>query len=311
MQAMVADIRAASSGGYAVLDELPCSNFSGLTNTSGSSSFIASVQYQDQNSQGAFANVSCTQGKGPAAAGSGSFLARAVITSCSPATACPTSPTAAITQKGTWRRVVSTYDFNTSYANIPGGPIYSYSGKECFVATYNNGSSPSGGVTLEVTTACTSTNPLEQFQYTPNWDLAIQLGGVQYCVQDPEDGSPASALPIAITTSCTATGVPQWGINDVGDIEGVAAGGSGQPNGYCLDNPLSSDPSGTRPRMPQLAAVTRDSTTYPLGRVPRTLGRELRNRRAANYSVSQISSSTSRNLAIVWTSPTRTPAGHS
>lgn len=244
VQTMVAQIRAASSGGYAVLSELPCSNFSGLTNTSGSSSFIASVQYQDQNSQGKFVNVSCTQGQGPAAASPGSFLARAVITSCSPASACPTSPTAAITQKGIWRRVVSTYDFNTSYANIPGGLIYSYSGEECFVATYNNGSSPSGGVTLEVTTACLPNAPLEQFQYTSNWDLAIQLGGVQYCVQDPEDGSPASALPLAITTSCTTTGAPQWGINDVGDIEGVAASGSGQPNGYCLDNPLSSDPSG-------------------------------------------------------------------
>ena len=245
VQAMVANIRAASSGGYAVLNELPCSNVSGLTNASAGSSFIASVQYQDQNSLGTFNNVSCTQGQGPAAAATGSFLARAVITSCSPSSACPTNPTAAVTQKGTWRRVVSTYDFNTSYANIPGGLIYSYSGKECFVASYNNGSDTTGGVTLEVTTSCSPNSVLEQFQYTSNWNLAIQLGGVEYCVQDPEDVSPALELPITITTNCTSSGTPQWGINDVGDIQGVVASGSGQPNSYCLDNPLSSDPSGT------------------------------------------------------------------
>jgi hypothetical protein len=248
VQAMVADVRAATSQGYVVLTELPCNNISGLTNTSGSSSFIASVQYQDQNSQGTYTNVTCTSGQGPAAAATGSFLARAVVTSCSPSSACPTSPTSAPTQGTSWRRVVSTYDFNTSYANIPGGVIYSYSNKECFEATYNNGTSALAGVTLEVTTSCSANNIFEQFQYTSNWNLAIELGGVEYCVQDPEDASTPSALPVAITTSCTSTAVPQWGVNDVGDLEGVATTGTpaGQPNGYGLDNPLSSDPSGTQ-----------------------------------------------------------------
>ena len=191
--------------------------------------------------------MTCTQGQGPATPARESFLARAVITSCSPASACPTNPRSTPSGDATWRRVVSTYDFNTSYANIPGGLIDSYSGKECFVATYNNGTSPSGGVTLGVTTSCSTTNILEQFQYTTNWNLAIELGGVQYCVQDPEDETSAVASPIPITTPCTSTAVAQWGVNDSGGIEGVATTGSpaGQPNSYCLDNPLSSDPSGT------------------------------------------------------------------
>lgn len=243
VQAMVANIRAASASGYVVTNELPCSNVSGLTNTSGSSSFIASVQYQDETSQGGYTSVACTQGPAPPAFGN--FLARAIITSCSPTTACPSNPTSSPTGNA-WRRVVSTYDFNTSYANIPGGLIYSYSQKECFEATYNNGTSPSGGVTLEVTTSCSTSNALEQFEYTSNLNLAIVLDGQQYCVQDPEDESPAVASPIPISTSCTSSAVTQWGVNDVGGIEGVSTNSSpgGQPNGYCLINPLSNDPSG-------------------------------------------------------------------
>ncbi len=247
VQAVVAEIRAASTNGYVALGGLPCSIVSGVTNTSGSPSFTASVQYQDETAQAAYTNVtSCTQGVGPSAAASGNFLARAVITSCSPTNACPANPTSAITGYGA-RRVVSTYDFDTYYANVPGGLIYSYSGKECFVATYNNTINTSGGVTLEVTTSCSTSNPLEQFQYTSNWNLAIELGGAEWCVQDPEDGSPASGSPVAITASCTSSAVAQWGVDDVGDIEGVETSGSpaGQPAGYCLLNPNPNDTSNT------------------------------------------------------------------
>lgn len=241
VQAAVADIRAASSGGDTVTTELPCTTVSGLTNTSGSSSFIASIQYQDETSQGTYTSVTCTQGQGPASPASGSFLARAVITSCSPATACPTNPTSAPGAGATWRRVVSTYDFNTSYANIPGGLVYSYSGKECLYANYTNGNNPNGGVTLQVTTTCSSSNIHELFQYTTNWNLAIELGGTNYCVQDPEDSSPASTSPLTLTTNCTSTAVAQWGVNDFGGIGGVSTSSAGQPNGWCLGNPDSSD----------------------------------------------------------------------
>ncbi len=246
IQTMVANIRAASSNGYVMLTELPCSNISGSTNASGGSSFVTSVQYQDENSQGTYTSVSCTTGSGPATPASGSYLARAVITSCSPSTACPLGPTSAVSGSG-WRRVVSTYDFNTSYANVPGGLIYSYSGKECFEASYNDGTDTSSGVTLAVTTSCSNSNALEQFQYTSNWNLAIELGGVEYCVQDSEDQTSPVSSPIPITTPCTSTAVAQWGINDVGGIQGVSTSGSpsGKPNTYCLDNPLSGDPSGT------------------------------------------------------------------
>ena len=247
VQAVVADIRAASANDYVVINELPCSTISGETNTSGSSTFVASLLYEEETPAGGYASLTCTQGSGPATPATGDFLARAVITSCSPTSLCPANPTAALTGDGA-RRVVSTYDFNTSYAHIPGGVIYSYSGQECFVATYNNGINTSAGVTLEVTTSCSTGNNLEQFQYTSTWNLAIDLGGAEWCVQDPEDQSPASLSPLPITASCTGTAVTQWGVNDVGGIEGVATTGSpsGQPNGYCLDNPLSSNPSGTQ-----------------------------------------------------------------
>lgn len=250
VQAVIANIRAASvtSGtkSYVVLDDLPCSNFSGVTNTSASSSFVASVEYQEETPLGSYQTVTCTQGQGPALPNSGDFLARAVITSCSPTTACPVSPTSAPTGNEPWRRVVSTYDFNYSYENIPGGLIYSYDGKECFVATYNDGTDTNDGVTLEVTTSCSASNNLELFQYTSTWNLAIELGGALWCVQNPEDESSPSTSPIPITqTSCTApsAAVAQWGVNDVGGIEGVKTTGSpaGQPDGYCLDNPDPTD----------------------------------------------------------------------
>jgi len=248
VQAVVANIRAAAQDGYVVTSELPCSDESGQTNISGSSSFMVSVQYQDQTPQGTYTSVTCTQGLGPAAGASGDFLARAVITSCSPETACPTDPNAAPSGSTVWRRLVSTYDFNTYYANIPGGLIWSYSGEQCFEASYNNGSSPSGGVTLEVTNSCSSTNSFERFAYTTNWNLAIQLAGGEYCVEDPEDVSPAASSPVALTTSsCATNAVDQWGVNDDGGIEGVetASVPAGQPNGWCLANPLSANPTTT------------------------------------------------------------------
>jgi hypothetical protein len=247
VQAMVGSIRAAASSGSVVTSELPCSNITGATNTSGSSSYVVSVQYQDETSSGSYTSVGCTTGSGPTVPANGDYLARAVITSCSPSTSCSSGPNSS-PSGASWRRVVSTYDFETSYSNIPGGLIDSYSGKECFVAVYNSGNTPSGGVTLEVTNSCSASNPLEQFEYTTNWNLAIVLDGQEYCVQDPQDGSPATTSPVAITDtsgSCTASAAAQWGVSNSGNLEGVSVSSTGDPNGYCLDNPLSSDPTAT------------------------------------------------------------------
>jgi len=244
VQAMVANIRAASTSGspsYVVLDQLPCNNITGETNTANSASFVVSVDYQDLTSQGTYSTVSCTQGQGPAAAAQGNALARAIIVSCSPSSACPTNPLSAPTGSAIWRRVVSTYDFNTSYQNIPGGLIYSYSGDECFEVNTTSD-------VLQVTTSCSTGNADELFQYTTNWNLAIQIGNSIYCIQDPEDGSSPSSSPVTISTSCASGGAEaQWGINDSGGIEGVATTGSpaGQPNGYCLANPNPSDTANT------------------------------------------------------------------
>lgn len=269
VQAAVADIRAASTSGYVVPYELPCTTntpLTGYTNTSSSSSYTASIQYYDEPTGGGtpVAVSSCTPGGAPGdgpATISGDYLAEAVVTSCSPSTACPEGATSAPEDTATWRRVVSTYDFNTSVANIPGGFIYSYhsvvgdpgdSADQCLEATYNNGTNVSGGVTLEVTTSCSTSNTLEQFQYTSAWNLVIVLDGEDYCVQDPEDSSPASASPVPITTNCGDTAVAQWGVNDNGGIQGVANSGtpSGQPyttaggaEGACLANPLAQNAS--------------------------------------------------------------------
>ncbi len=250
VQVVVGEIRAQNVNGYVVPSQLPCATSSGWTNASsgkGSSSFTASVQYYDETPGGAYVAVTCTAGTGPAAS-SGNYLARAVITSCAPAASCP-DPTAAGAgaTSGTLRRVVSTYNFNTSNANIPGGLIYSYSNKECLIAVYTDGADASSGVVLEATTACSASNPMERFQYTPSWNLDIQLGGIDYCVQDPEDTGGGSST-LAITRNCGTSTAAQWGVNDNGGIQGVASSGtpSGQPNSYCLQNPLSGDPSGAQ-----------------------------------------------------------------
>jgi hypothetical protein len=245
VQAVVANIRAASISGFVVLGELPCSNVSGETNSSGGSSFVASVQYEDVTPAGAYTKVSCTQGQGPAAPAAGNFLVQAVITSCSPATACPNGPTSAPTDNGTWRRIVSTYDFDTDYSNVPGGLIYSYSHDECLEAT--NPSDVLGVSTsyLEVTTSCSTSNPNEWFAYTQQWNLQIVLDGAYYCVQDPLDELVPLTSPIPIIENCTSDAVAQWGVNDNGGIQGVATTGSptGQPytssgnQGACLENP--------------------------------------------------------------------------
>ncbi|HMK99347.1 MAG TPA: hypothetical protein VK428_04090 [Acidimicrobiales bacterium] len=266
VQSMVAEIRAAATDGYVLTNELPCtgnsSNLNGLTNTSDSSSFTVSVQYQDETPSGSYTSVGCTQGSGPTAPAAGNFLARAVVTSCSPATACPVSPTSAPTGAG-WRRVVSTYDFDTGYANLPGGLIYSYSGKECLQAVYNNGTNANNGVSLDVTTTCSTVNLFEEFDYTSNWNLTIELQGQQYCIQDPEDLSPASSSPVPLTTSCGSAGgaAAQWGVNDVGGIQGVETTGSpaGQPNGYCLANPDSTDEALANPEPATVESTDCDS----------------------------------------------------
>ncbi len=273
VQAMVAQIRAASSDGQVELADLPCtistpplnpalSPLTGETNISDSSSFTVSVQYEYLTSSGTdmLGPTTCTQGTGPAYDvtydGEEAIIAAAVITSCSPTTACPTNPTAAPTSTDTWRRVVSTYDFETSYANVPGGLIENYenSTQEQCLEAVETGSAWD----LDVTNSCSSGYSDELFQYTSDWNLAIVLGGVEYCVQDPEDESPASESPIPITTTCGSTAAAQWGVDDYGGIEG--ANSSGNPNGYCLLNPLSVPASGQVTEAATVGSSDCDST---------------------------------------------------
>ncbi len=236
-QAAVAEIRSAASGGNLTVSQLPCTTVAGVTNSTAGTPYTATIQYQQQNSQGQYAGVSCTPGVGPITT-SHSFLARAIITSCAPANVCPAVGSAA--PNTGWRRTISTYTFKTTNANIPGGLVNTYQFGECMVASFNNGTDPSGGMTLDVTTSCgpaSSSYTLEKFQYTSTWNLEIIVGGQGYCVQDPEDLSSPKSSPIVFGT-CGANPTYQWGIDDTAEIRGVATNGSGQPTNWCINNPL-------------------------------------------------------------------------
>ena len=170
--------------------------------------------------------------------------------------------------------------------------------------------SPSGGVTLAVTTSCSTTNVLEQFQYTTTWNLAIQLGGVQYCVQDPEDGTTASASPVSITTQlhgyrCRAMGDQRRRGHRRCCNQSFARGPAER---LLLGQPPVLDPSGTSD--PEATVGNCDSGFDNMSTWQMSLGRgggSFAARDRPMCLASQISSSTSRNSATAWTSPTRTP----
>jgi Tfp pilus assembly protein PilX len=243
VQAAVSDIRSASSGAYVAPTQLPCTAVSGVTNGAGTPSYSANIQYYAENVSGSYDAVTCSQGSGPQVTVQGDYLSRAVITSCAPAGNCPSSGNQ--TGTGIWRRVVSSYTFQTTNANIAGGVIFSYQDQECLVAVLQNPQQPTAGVNLDVTNSCTAGNSMatmEQFQYTSTWNLAINIANTVYCIQDPEDlASPQSSPVVLVACSGNTTNpADQWGINDNAGIQGVATVGtpSGKPNSWCLYNPM-------------------------------------------------------------------------
>lgn len=239
VQSAVGDIRAASNNGAVDPSELPCS-VSGSTNGSSTTAFSASIQYYAASPSGTTVQVTCYPGAGPQVTVSGDHLASAVVTSCAPANTCPVSGSAATT--GVWRRVISTYTFETTNVNIPGGVIFNYGKTECLFAM-----SYAGGWELGVTNACTAgdTNyPEEQFEYTSTWNLTIVIDGTTYCVVDPDTDNVTPTL----SSSCTANSTNpayQWGIDDVGAIVGTNSAGTDAS--YTIDDPLggTSIPAGT------------------------------------------------------------------
>jgi hypothetical protein len=225
---------------------LPCT-LSGTTNATGGTTYLAKVVYQAQNSAGTLQTLTCSAGQGVTGITAGYHLNQAYITSCAPTSACPADPTQAISSSMA-RRTESTYQFKTTNANVAGGVITAQSGIECLVAAFTNGSTPAGGATLDTTTSCGSSSPyssLEQFQYTPNWNLEIALSGINYCIQDPGTSS-----TIPLTTNCTGI-TSQWGVDDVADFEGVNS--SNGPNNTCLDvNSLANTSSVTLVETPAI-----------------------------------------------------------
>lgn len=241
VQAAQAEIRSANSGGLVAPTQLPCTAFSGVTNNAGTPSYSVSIQYYAENPSNSYVAVACNQGSGPQVTVAGDYLSQAVVTSCAPAGDCPASGTPA--GSPIWRRVVSTYTFETTNVNISGGVINSYVGnatQECLVAAQNP---LTGAVSLDVTPSCAVGNSfasMEQFQYTSTWNLAIDISNTEYCIQDPEDlASPeSSSVALVACSGNTGNAVDQWGINDQGSIEGVLNDGSGNPNPWCLYNPM-------------------------------------------------------------------------
>lgn len=233
VQAAVGEIRAASTDNtYVDPSALPCSAVTGSTSGSITTTYSASIQYYEETTSGSTTEVSCLTGSGPQVA-SGDYLEQAVITSCAPSGTCPTNGTPGT--NASWRRVVSTYTFETSNVNIPGGLIYDYGESDCLLAQ-KNGSTWQ----LYATTSCTAGNANydeELFQYTSTWNLAIDLSDVEYCVVDPNVLA-APAVTLSPCSGNTTNSSYQWGINDSGDLQDVVSGGSGNPGSYLLDDPI-------------------------------------------------------------------------
>jgi len=164
--------------------------------------------------------------------------------------------------------------------------------------------SPDGGVTLEVTTACTFQRHSRAFQYTPtgtspfSWWCAVLRAGSR-------DGSPASACRLRSQRVARPRGCRN-GDNDVGTRR-VAAGAQASPT-VLLGHPLSSDPSGNQTADATVGIGLRIRQHFHLAEFVRRRGGASQPA-SANGSASQISSSLRGNLQL-FGRPTRTPAGH-
>ena len=257
VQAAVADIRAAvtGSGSSAVGDvaNLPCSAIDGTVSSSTSSnttiSYKAQVTYLLQTSSGIAPAATCVQGQGPQPSSPNAAFSvhQAQIISVGGDNLSSSSVIS--------RTENSTYNFSSpTNANIPGGLIYTYpdSAGQTFCAQV--GPAYATGFALVMSSSCNASNPSPSlvFSYQQDYTLQTLINGQAYCIVDQgQNGSTTVTNPTDTTVyvaPCTSPAPlsQQWGVNDSDSVEGVNS--SGGPNGWCLDNSISSaSPAGYNP----------------------------------------------------------------
>jgi len=249
VQAAVAAIRSATTGtGSNVAGDvaaLPCGPIDGTVSSSTSSgktiSYRVTISYQLQTSSGVSPAASCVAGSGPLPSSSTEAFSvkSAAITSLGGDNL---ASSATIT-----RTENSTYDFSSpTDANIPGGLIYTYPDSTGQTFCAQVGPAFSTGFEVVMSSSCNASNPSPSLVFSYQQDYTIQtfVGGVAYCLVDPgQSGSTTVTNPPSTTVYVAPCQSPaplsqQWGVNNTDAIEGVSS--SGAPNGWCLDNSISS-----------------------------------------------------------------------
>ncbi len=250
VQAAVAAIRSATTGtGSHVVGDvaaLPCGPIDGTVSSSGSGgktiSYKATISYQLQTSAGTIPAASCVTGSGPLPSSS------TVAFSVKDALITSVGGDSLSSSTGISRTENSTYDFSSpTDANIPGGLIYTYPDATGQTFCAQVGPAFSNGYEVVMSSTCNSSNPSPSlvFSYQQDYTLQTFVGGVAYCIVDPgQNGSTTVTSPSSTTVYVAPCVSPaplsqQWGVNDSDSIEGVNS--SGGPNGWCLDNSISSN----------------------------------------------------------------------
>jgi Tfp pilus assembly protein PilX len=246
-----------TSSGSGIPSELPCGTLAGTVDPSGVASYSATVSYYNSSPTCASSSwlstnqVTCTTGSGLA-----TIPSYALITSTGSQ---GTGNTASS------RTVQSTYVFDTSDANIPGGLIHVYDDDSSGWSDlcWDAGSSPAVG-TLVTLQPCVSDSAEQMFAYQTDLSLAVvetDNSSTPLCVTAPEPSSTGTnslgvdgtgAIIWAELEECTdlnsATISPdqQWSFNDIASFEGADSNGDKNLDDWCfvLVNPTNDTPQG-------------------------------------------------------------------
>jgi Tfp pilus assembly protein PilX len=206
--------------------KLPCGPLSGSVSVNeGQLNYQVSIQYYLTDPAGKSATwrtanvLGCTSGSGPTKVPS-----YAVLSSAGTGAGIPN---AAVTDGN--RTLESIYDFETTNANIPGGPIFLYQKSLCMDA---GSATPASGTVLKVQT-CVTGLPQQQWAYRSDLTIALTstlTSGSGMCL----DAVSANYTQVQLK-SCSTARVQQWSFNDSAAFEGASTTRLGALSGYCFE----------------------------------------------------------------------------
>lgn len=239
LDAALGELRAASSGGTGLVEDLPCTNtpangftLTGYLGGSSSGSYTTTVVYY-QNVEPTVANLAAGDTE-PVACFTGTTSSfpdevpnYALIESVGkdPQTGPETVPT---------RTIEEIYAFHNTNQNIPGGiiPDYNYANDDLCLA--DNNTTPAVGDSLYAEKCQTSGTTDFTWLYNANFtiELSESESSTPLCIQGNQSTDTVT-LQQCLSSSSSSFYLQQWGINDSGEYETVTTAGA--PEGLCIN----------------------------------------------------------------------------